>query len=347
MRCKMSAVSHREIAAACGCSTATVSRALAGSPLVGLALRRRVGASAKKLGYQRNALVGALMSQVRRERTQSFSGNLALINVRTAGEIGPRPFHRDVMRGAADRARELGFHLDVFEFWQETGKAAALHRILRARGIVGLIFLHSRETVEMRNFPWSAYVCVQIDYCLSDPILHTVQLDHHLTLGHALGRLHSLGYRRVGLFIEHFAKDAPLKFKWRGAFRAFQEGRDEIGHLPVFGARSIDEAGFVAWVRRHEPDLVVGHIDKAVGWLKAARRRVPKDVGFFNLNWNERTVPCAGLDLCPAEQGAVAAEVLIAQIQRNERSLPELARTTMVNGRWVDGPTVRLRPPAA
>ena len=340
----MSAATYREIAQACGCSGATVSRALAGSPLVVPALRRKVEVAAKKLGYRRNPLVGALMAQVRRERVRAFSGNLAVIDVRSSGETRQLQFHREVVAGMQNRANELGFQIDVFEYGAHGGNARALHRVLQARGIVGVMLLHSWETADLSDFPWDSYSCVELDYCLSEPILHQVLLDHHLTLMQALDRLHGLGYRRIGLFLENF-KDAPLKFKWRGAFRGFQEGGGKIGRIPTFTAETMSEAAFLAWVRREEPDLVVGHVDRAVEWLKGARRTVPKNIGFFNLNWNERSVPCAGLDLCPEEQGAVAAEVVIAQIHRNERGLPRQARTTMVPGRWVDGPTIRLSPP--
>jgi LacI family transcriptional regulator len=78
-----------------------------------------------------------------------------------------------------------------------------------------------------------------------------------------------------------------------------------------------------------------------VTWLGEAGQQVPEDVGFFNLNWNERTLPCAGLDLRPELHGWVAVETLAAQIQRSERGWPADPRTVMFNGLWVDGPTIR------
>src|ERR1700755_3603416 len=69
------------IAAACGVSAATVSRALSGHPLVHVGTRRRILAQARRHGYRRNDLVGKLMSHVRTGRTQHFLGNLAVIHV--------------------------------------------------------------------------------------------------------------------------------------------------------------------------------------------------------------------------------------------------------------------------
>jgi uncharacterized damage-inducible protein DinB len=42
---------------------------------------------------------------------------------------------------------------------------------------------------------------------------------------------------------------------------------------------------------------VIGHIDKAVSWLQQAGVQVPATTGYLNLNWNEQTRACAGLDL--------------------------------------------------
>ena len=85
-------------------------------------------------------------------------------------------------------------------------------------------------------------------------------------------------------------------------------------------------------------------MEAAVDWLRAAKVSVPKRTGFFNLNWNERRRPCAGLDLRPELQGIAAVESVVAQIHRNERGLPTDPHTVMVSGRWIDGPTLRRRP---
>ena len=74
---------------------------------------------------------------------------------------------------------------------------------------------------------------------------------------------------------------------------------------------------------------------------------VPRTCAFFSLNWSARRRPCAGIDVRLELQGGVAAENLITQIHRNERGLPTDPRTTLVDGRWVDGLTLpRLAEPS-
>ncbi len=68
---------------------------------------------------------------------------------------------------------------------------------------------------------------------------------------------------------------------------------------------------------------------------------MPATHGFVSLNLLMTTRRCAGLDLQPRTLGARSAELLIAQLQRNETGIPEWPTTTTIPGRWVDGPTLR------
>jgi len=101
----------KTLAKACGVSTSTISRALAGHLVVRPEVRSRIETAARKYGYQRNELVGKLMSHVRTGRTQQFLGNLAVIHVPSAGQPRLLPAQRRIMAGAASRAKQLRFQL--------------------------------------------------------------------------------------------------------------------------------------------------------------------------------------------------------------------------------------------
>ena len=330
----------RHVAAACRIGLATASRALSGHPSVAAATRTRVRQKARELGYERNHLVGALMTHVRHGRTERFVGNLAAVHVRSPEQPRLRPVQQRMLRAAAERARQLGFQLEVFHLEAGGANPAELGRVLQARGVEGVVFLHSKPTESARDFPWEHFAAIEMDYGATALRQHTIVLDHHLTLTLALGRLRGLGYRRAGFFIERH-RDERVIHKWTAAFRSFQENQGGIGDAPPLVADEIRPEAFLTWQRRHEPDVVIGHVDRAVDWLRQGGVRVPRDVGYLNLNWNERTLPCAGLDLQPELQGIVAVESLVPLVLRRERGLPAAPRTVMVEGCWVDGPTLR------
>jgi len=328
------------LAQVCGVSTSTISRALAGHAVVRPEVRLKIEAAARKHGYQRNELVGKLMSHMRTGRTQQFLGNLAVIHVPSAGQPRLLPAQRRIMAGAASRAKELRFQLYEFSAALEDMDTASYARMLHARGVQGVIFLYTEPTGMMTDFPWSEFATLEIDYGQLEPVMHTVCLDHYGTMTRALAQLQASGYRRIGLFMKKF-KDQRIAYKWSSAFTSCQSHGAKIGNIPLLITESLNQTVFQQWYRKYRPDVVIGHLDEALDWLEQAGVSVPSETAFFNLSWTERKRPCAGLDLRLELQGEVAAETIISQIQRGERGLPADPRTIMVRGRWVDGPTLR------
>jgi LacI family transcriptional regulator len=335
-------VNIRFLAERCGVSTATISRALAGHPSVLPATRKKVEEMARKHGYTSNRLVGSVMAHLRQSRRGVFVGNLALVHVPSAGQTEPGEQQRRIIQGAQNRARELGFQLYQFSLGEAGMRVEAVQRMLRARGVLGLIFLYSEPLAKPLDFRWDEFVVVELDYGLAAPTMHTICHDHYRSMTTALTGLRGGGYRRAGLFLERY-KDQRTSFHWSAAFRSFQEQQGGIGQLPILMVEKIDERAFAAWYRQHRPDLVLGHFDACVEWLGRLGRQVPGDVGFFTLNWEGRSRPSAGIDPRLEMQGVVATETLVAQVQRGERGVPSVPRSVLVPGRIVEGPTARMQ----
>jgi LacI family transcriptional regulator len=66
--------------------------------------------------------------------------------------------------------------------------------------------------------------------------------------------------------------------------------------------------------------------------------RIPEDLGVAPL---ERYPGYAGLDQKPEKVGAAAIDLIVGLIQRNETGLPADPKVVMVEGSWVEGPSVR------
>ena len=330
------------VAKACGVSTSTVSRAWAGDPWVRAEVRARIEKAAGRHGYRRNELVGKIMAHVRARRTQQFLGNLAMIHVPSPGQPRLLPAQRLIMAGAGGRAKALGFQRYEFSAERDAANPERFVRVLRARRARGDSPLYRADRPD--GGVSLGGVCDDRDrlWAEREPVLHTVCLDHYMTLTEALVRRQAPGYRRIGLFLSR-CKDERIAHKWSAAFAAFQRSGGGIGDVPLLIPEQVTEGGFVRWHRKHRPDLVIGHLDEAVAWLQRAGARVPDQTAFFNLSWTERKRPCAGLDLRLELQGEVAAETIIAQIQRGEHGLPPDPLSLMVRGRWVDGPTLAKR----
>jgi LacI family transcriptional regulator len=169
--------------------------------------------------------------------------------------------------------------------------------------------------------------------------------DHYRSLLAALQRLAGLGYTRPGLFLQKH-QDERLQHRWGAAFRTFQETHPTARPVPALIADAIGREQFQAWFRKYKPDVVLGHDTQAIEWMESCGADIPDAHGFVCLNALRRTRPCASLDLQPRQLGARGAELLIAQLQRNESGIPEWPSTTTIPAHWADGPTLRSAAPA-
>ncbi|MES2693798.1 MAG: LacI family DNA-binding transcriptional regulator [Verrucomicrobiota bacterium] len=340
----MSAPAHtlRSLAKLLGLSRTTVSDALRGSPRVDPNTAKRVQKAADEVGYRRNPLAGALMSELRRSRGGAFRGVLAAVDFieATRPEHAAR-YHRELISGAETRATDLGFKVEKFQVGTAGLTVQRLDSILQSRGIHGVILLPAWDEPDLSNLDWSRYAGIYTDYIIERPALHSVCLDHYRSLLSALQRVASLGYGAPGLFLQRH-QDERLQYRWGAAFRAFQETQPDIRIVPplILDAPVTEEA-FVKWFRRHKPDVVFGHNTQAIEWMESAGAKLPSTHGFLCLNSGTTGRPCAGLDQQPRILGARATELLIAQLQRNETGIPEWPSTTTIPARWIDGPTLR------
>ena len=338
---KSPAPTVRSLARALGLSHTTVSDALRGKGRVDPATAARVQKAAREAGYHRNPLAAAVMSELRRSRGATFRGVLAAVDLSEPDRAPHGAFHRELVAGGRARAADLGFKLEEFVVGNEGMTVARLDSILQSRGIHGVLLLPSWYAPDWLELDWSRYAAVYTDYVIERPPLHCVCCNHYRSMVSLLGLLQERGYRRPGLFLER-GRDERTQRRFSAAFRSFQENEAGVGQVPLLifkGERHREE--FDAWFRDYKPDVVIGHFVDAMGWMESMGAEIPGTAGFVNLNLLNPSRPCAGLDQQPRELGARAAELLIAQLQRNERGVPAWPTTTTIPARWVEGPTVR------
>ena len=136
-----SVITLQQIAKAAGCGLATVSYALRGDPRIRAETRAHVQRVAGELGYRANPRFAALMSHIRRARRVRGGEKIAFVWVHTPRtESANDPFLRRVFQGAKGRAEALGYQLAPFWTGEEGMSDRRRSNILKARGIVGVVF---------------------------------------------------------------------------------------------------------------------------------------------------------------------------------------------------------------
>jgi LacI family transcriptional regulator len=346
----MRPVTMQMIADEVGCSKNTVSLALRGHASIPATTRDRIRQAADRLGYRPNAVVAHLIAQLRAGRAARFQAKLALINAHR----DPQAFatHATIpayVAGCERRAAQLGYTFDPFWLHDPALKAASLVRILRTRGIKGLLLVglmeHNQLPLHLRPV-WEAFPCVVTGVRTREPALSFACVDHHDLVIQACERAAALGYRRPALVVEA-GIDRLVEGRFSGAMLTAQQALPAACRVPAFTAGQqpgTDGGAFRRWFDRHEPDVLLSLYNIVFPWLREHGRRVPQEVGVIQLEWRASHPEIAGMNQHNDAVGEAAVDMLVGQIHRNESGIPAYPRATLIGASWVDGPTVQAKP---
>jgi LacI family transcriptional regulator len=164
--------------------------------------------------------------------------------------------------------------------------------------------------------------------------------DQYGTISLALRHLTALGYQRIGLAITA-ESDQRVKQYWSAGMLVYQEGISRGQRVPPLLATGPFTRSFGEWFSEHRPEVVLSLGGQCLRVLQELGLRVPQDVGFAHLALTASDKEWAGVNQNSELVGAAAVDLVDAQLRRNERGIPEHAKTVLIPGQWVPGPTVR------
>lgn len=325
-----------ELAAKLGMSKATVSYALRNSPMVSVKTQQLVQKRAEELGYSPNPIASAFLQQIRAQGFDRYQANLAFL-------IPPREKHNyldSIQEGAQERARELGYGMDVIPYEKDCG-ADRLTKMLVARGIVGLVMGPMSSVMSHLDIDWSRFACACYGYSMEQPGIHRVVHHHCQGIRTALQMCRKRGYRRVGFALSS-ESDLRSNRLWSAGYLGMQHLLPKAERVPLL-LTSHEEWGpdvMRKWILKERPEIVIIH---ALGYFPGIRdvlKDLPFKVDCAVLD-REPDDPCAGIDQQFSLCGRMLVDLLSSQIRHNERGIPDRPILWMVDGVWVDQPPAR------
>lgn len=329
------------IAAAAGCSVSTVSRALRRSPVLPGRTIQRIQRIANRLGYRTNPLVTQVMRHMRGAHIASSRGTLAYLAFGPTGDAWQRHLtFVGFFEGARARAMELGFTVE--EFWADNPAMSPvrLGQILRARGITGVIVGPSPGLPAAPRLAWADFAPVKIGVPFLDLPLPCAVSNHYRGMLRVIERLTALGYRRLGLVLQEH-QNIKTSALWLAPLAYHEQHLRPGDRVAPLVMKRWREADFTRWFRAHRPEVVIGLRSELITWLEHLGQDVPAKVGFVHLDRCTEPGDYAGIDQKPREVGAAAVDMVVHRLLANERNLQPAPRQLLVEGVWVDGPTVR------
>lgn len=335
----------RQIAELAGVSVMTVSRALKNHPRQSAETRARIQKIAMDIGWRPNPMLSALMAHVRSNRTGQTPGSpvLAFLTWHLDKHVYDEEaglWLSSIYEGGNARARMLGYKLERFALNAPGMSTARMEKVLQARGILGVILAPLSDPIPDIDFDWDGFASAAIGFSYRGAVLHRAVNDQFSSMRLAVTRLRGLGYRRIGLAIR-YEDDARVEHKWTGAFWSFRSLLPKGHRLPVFLWHGWQPDGFGEWVEREKPEAVITlHAEVGV-WLRQLGKRVPHDIGLASLNLQGDQTGFSGINQNNRLLGAVAVDLVVEQINHNERGVPLEPKIVMTNGSWVEGNTTK------
>jgi LacI family transcriptional regulator len=321
-----------DVARSAGVSTATVSRALNGKPLVAENTRARIAQAVEELGYEPNSVARSLVTR----------------STKTIGLLLPditNPFFPELVKGVQLRAAERSYTLLLSHTGNDPKTEQRYLSLFRGKGIDGLLVVGlALGRAQLTKFAASGIPLVSLDRDVDLAGIPMVHLDNRAGARQATEHLLGLGHRSIA----HIGGPGSLKVsqeRLRGYFDALEFA--DVDPCPdLIVASDFTEAGgragclallesgaqFTSIFATNDL-MAIG----AMAALKEAGLTVPSDisvVGFDGIPLaNYTTPPLTTLRQPACEMGRRAAQILIDAI--GGKQLAEGERQVVFQGELV------------
>lgn len=336
---KGSVISQADIAKAAGLSRMTVSYALRNDPKINAKTRQRIHELAKKLGYRPNPLVNSLMSHLRSGTASTAQASLAMVVASNDTKVvETNPTLKAILKGAQQQAEAAGFGLEVFQVGKGTLTAERLNTILHARGTVGAIFLASTPRI-LESFDFTPLANATYAYTMREPDLHRVCSFHFQLMQDAGWQLIERGYRKFTLVMNRGQDEHYHIFL--GAYHALRQSYAPDQSADPIIIEDFNKLENVVHVLNEQGiDGVIVNLDTIGEELMEFIPDVPDKVGIVTLQ-RQNDSGFAGVNQNNLKIGSALVDLVVGQLHRNERGIPESAKTVLIHGDWIEGKTVR------
>ncbi len=321
----------------------TVSRALRGDRYVDAGKRKRILSVARRLGYRPNPAATQLCAQ-RGKKAMEIREFVGMLVGKEDPNWAQSWKHQNFLKGVQARASQFGYR--IVQLWlHEPGwtpeRVASYLEARNVRGIVLMPEVYSDWPREVSQL-LSTRCCAVIG---SIPVKHSFHFaanDDFSTAKTATQMALARGYRRPG-FVVLRPVDDLIEHRYTAAFHSVQRALPPENQIPELWLNSFESAEFVGWFQRHRPDVVITHNRRIAveDWLKPLKQRVPRDVGWITLDIVPGDDQVTGIDARSELVGVAAMDLVLDQMQRDERGVPPFQKGVFIEGLWREGRTLR------
>lgn len=338
----------KDVGQLAGVSASTASLALRKDARISPGTQKRVLQAAARLKYRPDPTLAALVSRRAGVRRKTFANMAVLVDSRWLRQGKVQLWMERFFEGMNRRGHQLGYHVEALFYPRDIELGVNADRILHSRGIRGVALFPVPGDQEKLVLDWEQYALVVIGHPALPKMPHRVGSDPFAAMNMVCTKLKARGYQRAGL-AHAFLQERELRHEFLGAIskERYLPG-NSLRIVRPYLPEKFEKTGFLQWVRREQPEVVVTVEEQVLQWLREDGYEIPSQIGVVFLNINSVHFPDpTGTSFHSDATGENAVELLHSLLLKGETGFPAWPKEVLVYPEWVEGKTLRPEPGAA
>lgn len=311
-------VTIKDVARKAGVSPATASRVAGNYGYVSKAIRQKVLAAIRELGYRPNAVARSMVTK------STHTLGLVVTDI-------TNPFFAHLMRSVENATWEAGYTLFLANTDENIQREEAIIQTILERQVDGLILVPatSQSTPYLEHFIQQGIPLVLLDRSVKGLAADAVMVDNENGAFQAVTHLIRLGHRRIGMVIDNLDISTNAE-RLTGYRRALSEADLPVEEQLIQSCQFTEQSAFnLATEMFNHPQrptaLFAANNFMTLGILHAAREanlRIPEDialVGFDDVEWTVFSpLQITAVAQPVQELGNVTAKRLLMRLQGDQ-----------------------------
>ena len=338
----------KDVALKAGVHQTTVSLALKNNPRIPEKTRLRIQKIAKEMGYVPDPELNSLVSYRRNGKIRRNPQTIALVfDISDQAIFNEAEYLPEMKAAAIQRAEELGYKIEVFVMGKDFTNSAMLNRVLKTRGIKGIIFGAIFYPTTHFELDWDEFSMIKINLPPHDLPIDSVCGNFLFSVRLAMRKLWEMGFKRPAMAVENRDQFHTRDLYSTGFLFGQQHFRPE-NRIPFyeFERRSHEEINTEIrdWLLRTKPDVFLSTWNNLseVAWDVTVNHGL--NCRFIAIEVEKYTRAFGGTKHDHAHIAHTAVEMLVGKMQIHQKGIPKAPAMTLINSEWI---TPGEWPPAA
>jgi LacI family transcriptional regulator len=202
-----------------------------------------------------------------------------------------------------------------------------------------------RDLIDWEDFDWNKFSVVRFGMSVPSPDSNVVTADIYRATVMAITKIHEYGYRRIsvtvnGEYNQRVGGNLLSGFFYAQQWLGLKPAMPPL--LTFLKSRTVEElaqqrAALQVWLKKQKPDALLISDIEVPDMIHQLGYRIPQDIAIAGTTVLDIPRLDTGIDQHAEAIGRTAVEMLLKQMNVNERGEPRYPGRILLESRWQDG----------